>query len=208
MTRRSSRDGFTLFELIIVLSIMGVVSTIGLGAFFNVTGAWRKSTFRMDLGGAADVALQKLGEDLQRVASSKRTGHAIQGFDILNEEVKYDDLVRLEDDRLVLPILRKDANGKTERAAIQYHVERSDRQFTLTRTYGPMGSSAPSGAREELVSGVLTFELEYLEDGVWHASWSNTHHPEAIRASVIVRGVPPRAYEQISRTAIFPIHVK
>jgi len=208
MRRARSDSGFTLFELIVVLLIMGVVSTIGLGAFFNVTGAWRKSTYRMELGSAAETVLDRLRDDVRRVVSSRRTGYAIQGFDVLNNDVRYDDLIRLEDDRIVLPMLRKDADGKTERLAIQYHVDRSDGRFMMTRTFGPMGSEAPAGAREAIVPGVLTFELAYLEAGVWHAAWSKPQNPEAIRASVTVQGEYPRNYEQISRTATFPIHAK
>lgn len=208
MNRRRSNAGFTLFELVVVLAIMGVVSTIGVSAFFNITGAWRKSTYRLDLGAGAEAVLAKVGADVARVASSKRTGFAVIGVDFLNEEVRYDDQIRLEDDRLVLPILQKDANGRTERVSIQYHVNRVDGPFVMTRTYGALGSAAPDGAREEIVSGVLTFDVQYLEGDAWEKSWSKPYNPDAIRVSVTVRGASPRTYEQISRTAIFPIHAK
>jgi len=208
MMRSRSNAGFTLFELIVVLAIMGVVSTIGVGAFFNITGAWRKSTYRLDLGANADKILTKIESDVARVAASQRTGHAVLGVDLLNEKIKYDDLIRLEDDRLVLPTLQKDINGKTERVSIQYQVNRVDGPFVMTRTYGPFGSTNPEGAREEIVQDVLTFDVQYLDSGTWEAAWSKPYNPDAIRVSVTVRGAAPRTYEQISRTAIFPIHAK
>ncbi len=208
MNRTRSNNGFTLFELLVVLAVMGVVSTIGVGAFFNITDVWRQSTYRLELGANADLILAKIGNDIAQVASAKRTGVAIQGADLLNDEKKYNEITRLEDDRLVLPLLQKGANGKTERVSVQYHVNRLDGPFVMTRTYGAFGSAAPEGAREEITSGVLTFDLQYLEGEEWAGAWSKPYNPDAIRVSVTVQGAFPRVNEQISRTAVFPIHAK
>lgn len=209
MKRPRSTAGFTLMELLVVLAILGVVSSIGVGAFFNITGAWRLSTFRMDLGDNAKAGLDAIGADVGHVVASRHTGHAIRGMDVLNEDVKYQGMVRLEDDRLILPVARRNRDGNTERMAVRYHVEReAEPGFILYRTLGALDGAEPAGARQEIARGVLTFEVEYLHDGTWHDGWDASHHPDGIRVSLTVQGLPSRPREQISRSAFFPIHVK
>ena len=207
MERNRNLAGFTLFELLVVLAITGVVSTIGVGAFFKVTSVWRQSAFRMELGDTAESLLDSIKADMDRVASSDRIGQAIKGVDSLNSEVTYN-LVQLADDRVVLPLVQKDVNGKTERLAVMYHVQREGNSHVLTRTIGPLGGAMPGGAFQEIAQGVLCLEIEYLSGGAWHDSWTETFNPEAIRVSVTVNGQLSRPDEQISRSRVFPIHVK
>lgn len=209
MTPKHARRGFTLIEILVVLAVLGVVSTIGFTAFFNVAGAWRLSTFRLDLGRTAEAALDAIEADINHLASSRRTGHALKGIDVLNEQVKYQGMVRLEDDRLILPLIRSGREGKTERLAVQYQVDReSGSDFVLYRTFGKLDGSTPEGARTPIAEGVLTFEIQYLDGGTWHDQWDADHHPEGVRVSMTVMGPRPRTQEQISRSAFFPIHVK
>lgn len=205
MERKQRTAGFTLFELLVVLAIMGIVSTIGIGAFFNMTGAWRLSTFRMDLGDAADGVLNAIKDDLDHLPSSKLSGQAIQGVDFLNDEAKYQDLVRLEDDRLVIPIVQTGLNGKTERLSVQYRVQRENTPHVLTR--GDFAAGPESGG-QTIAEGVLSFELAFLKGDTWQPAWSEPYNPDAIRVSVTLQGAYPRVNEQISRSAILPIHVK
>lgn len=209
MTHPTKQAGFTLFELLVVLAAMGVVSTIGVGAFFNVTDAWRQSAFRMELGDKAESVLNSVKADIDRVAATNRTGQAIQGTDGLTEKDRYE-RVRLGDDRIVLPLVQKGSDGTTERLAVMYHVQRNDAPRVLTRTIGPLNGTEPAGARQEIGSdvSVLSLEIEYLDKGTWQDGWSENHHPDAVRVSVTVGGQQSRPYEQITRSRIYPIHVK
>lgn len=209
MTHPKQNAGFTLFELLVVLAAIGVVSTIGVGAFFNVTDVWRQSAFRMELGDKAERVLDSIKSDIERVAATSRTGQALRGTDALTEEDRYE-RVRLGDDRIVLPLVQKGPEGATERLAVKYHVQRMDAPRVLTRTIGPLDGSEPAGASQPIGSdvSVLSLEIEYLAGGTWQDGWSENHHPDAVRVSVTVGGRQSRPHEQITRSRIYPIHVK
>ena len=116
MLKNFQTRGFTLFELLVVLAVMSVVSTIGVTAYSRVTGVWRISAMRMELGSTADNIFDTIRRDLENVASSRRTGQVIQGIDVLSEDAMFG-RVPLDNDRIVLPIVQVGLNGTAERLA-------------------------------------------------------------------------------------------
>ncbi|MBX3180395.1 MAG: prepilin-type N-terminal cleavage/methylation domain-containing protein [Candidatus Hydrogenedentes bacterium] len=203
MRRVRSNSGFSLFEMLVVLGVLGVVSTIGIGAFFNLTSAWRLTTSRLELGDSAASAIKAIRLDLADMPSARLTGEALRGVDVLNEEVRYEDLVRLEDDQLIIPVVQRDLEGKTRRAGIRYAVDRSEGKHVLRRY--PAG--IPDAPGQEVAAGVLSFEVHYLDGGAWRKAWSEPRNPEAVRVSVVLQG-QSRPDEQLSRSVIIPIPVK
>lgn len=211
MMNHRKRSGFTLFELLVVLSVMSVVSTIGVTAYSRVTGVWRVSALRMEMASNAEYIFETIRRDIENVPSSLRTGQAIRGTDVLNEEVNYR-RVPLDNDTLVLPVLQVGGKGLSERIAVKYHIQRNGTDHVLARTAGPMGGSDPNGS-SLMVSdvnraNVLSMDIQYLSAGVWQPVWSGPTHPEAVRVALTLAGKGQREVEQITRSAVFPIRVK
>lgn len=207
MTKNAQTRGFTLFELLVVLAVMSVVSTIGVTAYSRVTGVWRISAMRMELGSTADNIFDTVRRDLENVASSRRTGQVIQGIDVLSEDAMYG-RVPLDNDRIVLPIVQVGLNGTAERLAVRYHVRRDGVPDQLTRTLGPMDGTEPNGASQVIAENVLALDIEYLNDGAWQPSWSGATQPEAVKINLTLSGVGQWRNEQITRSAVFPVYVQ
>lgn len=201
------QGGFTLFELLVVLSVMSVVSTIGVTAYIRVTDLWRVSAMHMELGATAEDIFENIRRDMENVASSRRTGQAIQGMDVLSEAALYG-RVPLDNDRFILPILQTGASGTSERLAVKYHVQREGTPNQLTRTLGPMDGSEPAGASQSIADNVLALDVEYLSGGAWQPAWSGAVQPEAVRVNVTVSGAGQWQAEQVTRSAVFPVYVK
>lgn len=203
-----SHAGFTLFELLVVLAVMSVVSTIGVTSYNRVTGVWRVSALRMELATSAETILESIRRDMENVPSARRTGLPIQGVDVLNEEVNYR-RVPLDNDRLILPIVQTNLNGMTERLAVKYHIQRDATGGQLVRTAGPMDGTEPAGATF-LISdaNVLSLDVQFLDGGAWKPVWTGPGHPEAVRVALTVAGRSTREVEQITRSAVFPVRVK
>lgn len=207
MAKNSQTGGFTLFELLVVLAVLSVVSTIGVTAYSRVTGVWRLSAMRMELGSTADDIFNSIRRDMENVASSRRTGQAIQGIDVLSEEAMYG-RVPLDNDRIILPIIQVGLNDTAERLAVRYHVQRDGFSDQLTRTLGPMDGAEPNGASQVIASNVLALDIEYLSGGAWQPSWSGSAQPEAVKVSITLSGADQRRGEQITRSSVFPVYVK
>lgn len=207
MAKNSHTGGFTLFELLVVLSVMSVVSTIGVTAYSRVTGVWRISAMRMELGSTADNIFDSIRRDLENVASSRRTGQIIQGIDVLSEDAMYG-RVPLDNDRIILPIVQVGLNGTAERLAVRYHVQRDGIPGQLIRTLGPMDDTEPNGASQVIADNVLALDIEYLSAGAWQPAWSGAMQPEAVKVNITLSGVGQWRNEQIARSAVFPVYVK
>jgi prepilin-type N-terminal cleavage/methylation domain-containing protein len=207
MRKNVQTRGFTLFELLVVLSVMSVVTTIGVTAYSRVTGVWRVSAMRMELGSTADAIFESIRRDLENVASSRRTGQVIQGIDVLSEDAMFG-RVPLDNDRIVLPIVQVGVKGTTERLAIRYHVRRDGVPDQLMRTLGPMDGSEPNGASQIIANNVLALDIEYLSDGTWKPAWSGATQPEAVKVHLTLSGAGQWRTEQITRSAVFPVYVQ
>lgn len=208
MKKNPHSSGFTLFELLVVLAVMSVVSTIGVTAYSRITDVWRLSAMHMELGSTAEDIFQSIRRDMENVASSRLTGLALQGIDVLSEDAMYG-RVPLDNDRLVLPIVQAGASGAAERLAVKYHVHREGEQISqLIRTLGPMDGSEPNGASQIIASNVLALDIEYLAGAVWQPAWSSNVQPEAVRVNITVSGAGQWRAEQVTRSAVFPVYVK
>lgn len=207
MKRNAANKGFTLFELLVVLVVMSVVSTIGISVYVRLTEVWRISAMRMELGATAEDIFQSIRLDMNNVVSSQRTGQAIRGVDVLSEKDVYR-RVPLDNDYFILPILQTGANGTTERLAIKYHINRESGTDALTRTLGPMDGSEPGGASQVIADNVLALDVEYLSAGAWQPAWSGTTQPEAVRVHITLAGSNQWRSEQVTRSAVFPVYVK
>ena len=208
MTNRKKRYGFTLLELLVVLVILSVVSTIGVKAFTKMVTLWGDSAARMEVDAKCATIFDTMRQDMERVASAQRTGYSIQGVDHLEIEHQVN-RHKPEDDSIVLPVRqRSHGTGFWEELAVRYHISRDGAAFGLMRTVGPNDGTTPSNASQLIDEQVIAMNIVYLDaDNTWQKEWSQSELPTAVRVSLTV-SLPNRPYDQVSREAVFPIHVR
>lgn len=201
------RQGFTLLELLTVLAVLAVVSTIGLSMFFRVGDGWRVATLRMDLSTRADQALAMMRHDFDQIISAKLSGYGLVGTQRLENQKRFG-RVPLEDDVVALPATDRDPrDGSISRHKITYRIDRSSTTPRLVRIVEPFGASVSESAPQLVTEGALALRFEYFDGAAWRPEWTGAALPEAVRASLVLSD-PVRPWEQVARKAVFTIHVK
>ncbi len=208
MHRPTIRGGFSLVEMLVVMAVLSVVTTIGVTMFATITGSYRETERRMDLGNVAQNAFDSIRKDCSQVTTSSLAGVPLRGVREMEEQVRYG-RVPLEDDRLILPVSYfNPLQDRMEHVTVMYHIDRSEGQPKLVRTMqGGYGAEDPAGAQEVIIPGALSMRFEFFDGTAWQPGWSAATHPEAVRCSITVSDLD-RPYEQVSRSAAFPIRVR
>ena len=212
--------GFTLVELLVVITIMGVVTSLGTSAFVTITGAWNESKAMSQLDAQASSAFAQMHLDFADVLSADLSGAPIEGLERNwrpaegDQKKMYFDKV-LENDVVVLPV--QTLGGGRERedfSMISYSVQRKDGGHILVRTVGNLIEDEDLNPQYNVVdpdlANVIRFRVEFSDaGGNWEPEWSGDAHPLAVRVSMTLeepgRG---RQHLQIMRKAVFPIHVR
>jgi prepilin-type N-terminal cleavage/methylation domain-containing protein len=210
MRYKTKRLGFTLLELLTVMAILSIVSTLGVKAFLDMSGLWNDTTAGMELADKCVDIFGSIRNDVDRVASAQRTGRSVNGIDRL--ETAPEKLIRRHnphDDSVILPILQRNrGTGPWEQLSVMYSIERGEGAPKLVRTVGPPDGSTPAAGKMVVCEQVIAMNISYLGNGkAWEDSWSKPDLPTVIRVSISV-GRPNRPSEHVTREAIFPIHVK
>ncbi|HNR34609.1 MAG TPA: type II secretion system protein, partial [Candidatus Hydrogenedentes bacterium] len=79
MNRSRPPRGFTLLELLTVIALMGVATTMGITMLFKVSDAWRETTRRMELDELASRIFNEMRKDFALVVSPAVDGASIRG---------------------------------------------------------------------------------------------------------------------------------
>jgi len=202
-----ARRGFTLLELIVVLAVLSVVSTLGISAFVSITSYYNTTARRAALDVQAQEIFERMREDCAMVVPSSFAGGSF--FSVRQmEEVKRYGRVPLEDDSVVLPIsFFNPITEEVVRASVQYSIDRSEGTPRLMRRLeGGFDKAEPQGAEEPLAEGVMSMRIEYFDGTGWRAEWNEGTHPSALRVSIVMQDLD-RPYEQTARKCAFPIRV-
>lgn len=214
MTRRRDISGFSLIELIVVLALLSVVSTLGLVAFFRVDARWRTDQVRGRLYASADAIFAEMREDFGRVLSSRLSGVPVRG--VSNTYVDAREGSRFwhmgfEDDQFILPVESwNPVTGLIERHNVMYQIARDTGGCRLVRRYGALEEPVPAGASADLHSAaaeVLALCAEYSDGTSWQRGWNRPDAPRAVRVSLTLMD-KNRYYEQISQKAVFTINAR
>ena len=209
---RPHRQGFTLLELLVGLSILGVVSTIGVTTFSSMTSHWHDTRTLMELDAMADAALRSMQRDFSDVIASDIGGAAVIGKHRNTEDPKHVDRV-LADDLIVLPLQTSGSGrGRLVGASSMYSVARNEGREMLVRTLGPLGAKRPSGGSQFIVedANVIRFRVEYRDrvgKADWLPEWDKDYQPAAVRVSLALEDLNRRDL-QVARKAVFPIAVR
>ncbi len=200
--------GFTLLELILVLTIMSIVSTLGVTGLFRMTLYWNdlQSTLRMNA--AATHAFESFAKDFESVLSARVVGVGLRG-----QQADIEDNVRFwrlsfEDDSLTAPVEQYNPlTGAQERLSVQYAIDRHEDEPRLVRTTTPLGDAVRSGTQSVAASGIVGMRIQYFDGNDWRGNWDGSAMPEMVRVSLSMMA-DNRTDQHLSRVATFRIHVK
>ena len=202
-----SRNGFTLLELLIVIGLMAVVSTLGVRAFFLVSSLWCDVERAAELDQTAEESIfAGMRKDFNEILPPEVVGQALVGTrgDVKNNEMFYG--VALADDAVVFPVRVIDADTGRELAlSVMYRINRPTGR--LLRTTGPLGDPAPIAEETKVADGAIGFCVEYPGENGWVREWKSEALPQAVRVSVTLMR-PGNPFIQVARKSIFPLHVE
>ncbi len=206
------RRGFSLIELLTVLAVLSVVTTIGTTMFFKVNDLWRMTSIRGQLDDAMGNVDEQLTRDFGMVLSSTLSGVPLRGVRRETDVPEGNLFRRLNDDWLVIPVEEVDIkSGVPRRYNVIYQVQRNNEESAagvLIRARRPLGEPVPGKlGGMEVATGVLSMRCEYLDGGKWVDAWSGDGMPEAVRVSLTLADAS-QPWEQVSRVLTYPIHVK
>jgi prepilin-type N-terminal cleavage/methylation domain-containing protein len=202
-----ARRGFTLLELIVVLAVLSVVSTLGISAFVSISSYYNTTARRAALDVQAQEIFERLREDCAMVVPSSFAGGSFFSVRQMEESKRYG-RVPLENDSVVVPIsFFNPVTEEVVRASVQYRIDRSEGVPRLMRRMeGGFDKAEPQGAEEVLAEGVMSMRIEYFDGTGWRGEWNEGRHPSALRVSIVLQDLD-RPYEQTARKCAFPIRV-
>lgn len=207
MTPLRLRDGFTLLELLTVMVLMGVATTLGITMLFKVSDTWRETARYTELEEQANRVFDEMRQDFASLASFTLYGTAIRGVPRNASDARYAGVV-IEDDTVILPaILALKPNEAPQRVDVAYRISRENGQCILLRSVRVPGVAETP---VKVADGIVAMRIEYQEqssDGTWQAGWNKPGHPSSVRVNLTLED-PIRNNEQVSRQAAFPIRVE
>ena len=211
---RHCAAGFTLLELLVVVSIVGIVTAIGTSTFYGVMAAWNERRSIAELDAQADAALDSIRQDLAETLSYEVSGRSISGESRTVEDTRTFPPALHQDDQLLIPVRAIDPNRPLAVPAnVGYRVERTGDSGILVRTIGSLGDGFPDTNRMELMpqARVLGFSVEFLatdSDALWMPAWSEQELPAAIRVSLSIEDIDRPAQFQVARQMVYPVRVR
>jgi prepilin-type N-terminal cleavage/methylation domain-containing protein len=206
MTRR--RAGFTLMELLVTLSLLGVVSTIGVTAFFRVADYWTAAVRTQRLETQASAALDTIREDLDRMLSP-RTGAG--AFSSVCQTARHSfgaAEATANDDRITFPIVQQNAaTGGFERTLVTYEIDRHAALPRLIRRVRGTDADAQAGPSVVIAEGVFSMSVMCGDPPDMTCGWDAPEPPKRVAVSLGMAD-PADPGAGLSRAATFELHVK
>jgi prepilin-type N-terminal cleavage/methylation domain-containing protein len=157
------RSGFTLLELLVVIAVLSIVSTMGFSALFKITGSWQTLAKRVALTDKADSIFETMRADFGQVISKRMSGISITGTNGEYKDSRFWGF-DLENDQMLLPV------GMTaptiKRMGVSYAIDRSEGTLPqLTRTAGPLGVDVKlfDATPTPLADGVAAMSITYFD---------------------------------------------
>jgi len=211
------QSGFTLIELLTVMALLSVVTSIGVTMFFRISDLWRETALRTDLGQNAQSALEIIRNDFGQTLSPERADADFAATDESYAFTSPDSPYwrqHIENDSLVFPVaIPNYVLKQRELRRIRYAVDRSGITHRLMRQVLPLhGDTEPENFSAVAVAdGVIGFNVECQIDGAWvnalPLNGDAPMPPSQIRISLSLQD-PDHPTEQVSRMAVFPLHVE
>lgn len=199
MTRRR---GFTLFELMVSLAILSVVSTLAVSAFISATGYWNGLQAAVQLDKDATAALDSLRDDFGQMLPSRLSNAALRGSTGNATDDSHSWRSTFEDDRLEMTVDQYNtASKQRETATVAYFIDRHKDVPRLVR-------AVRGGAAAETVvaPNVAGLRFAWFDGKQWLDAWEQVGLPRAVRVSLSLID-PARPGRNLARTAVFNVNV-
>lgn len=201
-------DGFSLLEITVVLSILSVVTAIGLSGFLRLSEYWRDLSEASRLQSEITNAYRFLGSDFENIVSPKWVTSGLQGRRGDTEDNLKFWRVSFEDDRISVPIEEYNPlTGVRNRYTAHYTIDRNEPVPRLMRHVTPLGGRPENGTGMIIARGISGMRIQYYFGRNWRPQWDVLEMPQAIRISLSVME-ENRPERQWSRVAVFPVHVR
>lgn len=200
-----NRRGFTLLELLVVMTVLSVVTTIGVTAFIRVTGYWNDASSLARLENGAAAAFDSMGDDFAAVLSSRTAPGAFTG---VRGGVNGGGAAELADDRVTLPVEQVNAaTGGRERVLVTYVIDREGAGAARLLRRSVPSTGVAGGTDTEVAKGVAGMRVSYFDGAAWRPEWRENTPPRAVRVSLLMAN-PAGTGRQSARKAVFNINVR
>lgn len=199
------RGGFTLLELLVVIGLIGVITTWGYVILFRIDSEWNDLRRRAELSAAADTVIATMRADFDAMVSPVLAGIPVSGA-----ERTYQDPRRLMfDDTFSLPITAPDGPQVHH---VRYFVDRVDGRSLLTREATAIATAASVSTALYPQVDVAYLRCEFASESesggiAWVYGWDRPEPPTAIRISMTLTN-PDFPHIQVSRKAVFDVPVQ
>jgi prepilin-type N-terminal cleavage/methylation domain-containing protein len=206
MVRQKRQHGFTLVEVLTVITVMGVVTGLVATMFVTMTDTWKRAKVRTDLTRQADAALEMIRQDLADTLAPNLAGAAISGKrQYLDGNAQYPGT--LWNDRIKIPVQSADSAVPVW---VLYYVNRQGDHPVLMRKLWPLSADDPkvvqNAPEQAVLPGAVMLRVEYQPrgGGEWQLGWNKAESPGAARISVVVGDEQFRG-EQVARKSVCAI---
>jgi len=199
--RRTS--GFTLIELIVVIGLLGVVTTLGVRTYGAMSGHWNDAKATIAMHDAAGRALESIRRDLHNTAPASFTGQGVLGEPGTRQDPDLFWGVALTDDSIVIPVPDPDDPGRL--LLVRYLIERAWHTPRLVRAASYDGLNS----RVAVAEGVVSLAVRYREDatGPWLATWNHDRIPAQVSLNIVVMDSRNPA-RQLARREVVTLHAR
>lgn len=204
---RRKSTGFTLFELLLAVTLLSILSTLGATGFFKLSSYWGDILLTQRLNQRATSIFAVMALDFENLLSSEVTGAGLRG-----QRGNYEDNRRFwrlifEDDQFSLPVEYYTANEKSrDRYLVRYEIERKEGDLKLIRYARPLLSGPDAETATDIFLGVTGMRIKYFDGAVWLDHWEQDGMPKAVQVSLSIMEAM-RDDKHLSRIRTFRTYV-
>lgn len=202
-----NKSGFTLLELVVVVSLMGVITTIGVTGFFRMTTHFKTLQENLYLNKSATNAFGVMLQDFENLLAAKVADSPLHGTHADTEDSLHFWRIPFEDDTITFPVeVVNPLTQQRERLRVTYTVERGMNDPRLVRSTTSLLEPLATPSSVVVADNVAGMRLQYFDGNTWHNDWSAPAHPNLVRVSLsLIAG--NRTDGQLARTATFALQV-